>query len=524
MVSLVNLQGRAVGSQPTGGEPNRPTSGEVATPASIVRTYLAISGLFTLAASVIWGVNTLFLLDAGLDLFEVFIASSAFTAGMMLFEIPTGVVADTSGRRRSFLLSSLTLLLGTLGYVAIAALGGGLVWFVANSLVIGLGFSFYSGAVEAWLVDALKATGHHGRLERVFARGQMVSGAAMLVGSIGGGVLGNLDLAWPFLVRALLLGAVFVVGLTAMHDVGFTPHAISVSAMPAAMRRVLHTSLAFGWRARPIRLLMLVWLVQGMFTMWSWSAWQPYLLGLLGRDAVWVAGVVAALTALATIAGNALVEALTRFCGRRTTLLLAAMAVLAVATVGVGLAGSFWAALALLLTLSAAEGVVAPVQQAYLHEVVPSAQRATVVSSVSLVWSAGGIGGQLGLGWIARAQSVAAGYLVGGLAMLLALPPLLLLRRIGGHADVIVGRTAGTRGPCAAQGLPVVGPDGGASATTSGAGSPGTASAAPWRLSPRDPGWASSRRRRGPGARSPVPTPPAGRAPSPGRPHPRGST
>ena len=50
-------------------------------PASVVRAYLAISGLFTLSASVIWGVNTLFLLDAGLDIFEVFIANAAFTAG-----------------------------------------------------------------------------------------------------------------------------------------------------------------------------------------------------------------------------------------------------------------------------------------------------------------------------------------------------------------------------------------------------------------------------------------------------------
>jgi MFS family permease len=107
------------------------------TPARVVRTYLTISGLFTLSASVIWGVNTLFLLDAGLDIFEVFIANAAFTAGMVIFEVPTGVVADTSGRRRSFLLSTVTLLLGTLGYVAIAASGGGLVLFVLASLVLG---------------------------------------------------------------------------------------------------------------------------------------------------------------------------------------------------------------------------------------------------------------------------------------------------------------------------------------------------------------------------------------------------
>jgi MFS family permease len=432
------------------------TTAARAAPTPIVRTYLVISGLFTLSASVIWAVNTLFLLDAGLDIFEVFIANASFTAGMVLFEIPTGVVADTTGRRRSFLLSAVTLLLGTLAYWAIAATGGGLAPFVVASLVLGLGFSFYSGAVEAWLVDALKATGFHGQLERVFARGQMVSGAAMLLGSVGGGVLGSVDLALPFLVRALLLAMVFVVGLRAMHDVGFTPRTARLSAMPTEMRRVLGASVEFGWRARPVRLLMIVALVQGVFGMWGFYAWQPYFLELLGRDAVWVAGVVAALTAVSTIGGNALVELITRFCGRRTTLLLWSSVVAAAAAVGIGLAGSFWPALVMLLVLSAAEGVGMPVQQAYLHDVVPSSQRATVASSVSLIGSAGGIAGQLGLGWLSRARSVAAGYVAGGLAMLLVLPPLLALRRLRQPADVIVGRRAGATGPCAGQGLPAV--------------------------------------------------------------------
>jgi MFS family permease len=422
----------------------------------VVRTYLVISGLFTLAASVIWGVNTLFLLDAGLDIFGVFIANAAFTAGMVIFEIPTGVVADTSGRRRSFLLSAATLLVSTLAYVAIAAVGGGLLLFVAASLLLGLGFSFYSGAVEAWLVDALKATGYQGHLDRVFARGEMVSGAAMLVGSIGGGLLGNVDLAWPFVVRALLLGGVFLVGWGWMRDVGFTPRATTLAAMPAEMARVLHASVEFGWRSRPVRLLMLVALFQGAYQLWGFYAWPPYFLHLLGRDAVWVSGVVAALIALATIAGNTLVELFTRVCGRRTTLLLWAAAVMVAATVGVGLAGSFWTAVALLLLATVAEGVAIPVQQAYLHAVVASEQRATVVSSVSLVGSAGGIGGQLGLGYLARVEGVAAGYVTGGLTMLLTLPPLLLLRRRRERADMIVGRKAGKKAPCAGQGLPVV--------------------------------------------------------------------
>ena len=82
---------------------------------AIVRSYLVLTGLLTLAASLMWAVNALFLLDAGLDIFEVFVVNAAFTVGLVLFEIPTGVVADSTGRRRSFLLSVLILIIGTVG-------------------------------------------------------------------------------------------------------------------------------------------------------------------------------------------------------------------------------------------------------------------------------------------------------------------------------------------------------------------------------------------------------------------------
>jgi hypothetical protein len=104
----------------------------------------------------------------------------------------------------------------------------------------------------------------------------------------------------------------------------------------------------------------------------------------------------------------------------------------------------------------AATGVGTPVQQAYLHAVVPSSERATVVSFSSLVGSAGGIGGQLGLGYLSRSRSVAAGYVAGGLVLALALGPVAALRRRREPADRIVGRRAGKPAPCAAQGLPTV--------------------------------------------------------------------
>ena len=68
---------------------------------TVQRTYLQLTLFSTLGASMIWGINTLFLLDAGLNNTQAFTANAAFLLGQMLFEVPTGVVADTWGRRLS---------------------------------------------------------------------------------------------------------------------------------------------------------------------------------------------------------------------------------------------------------------------------------------------------------------------------------------------------------------------------------------------------------------------------------------
>ena len=422
----------------------------------ILAGYFTLAGLYTLSAALIWGVNTLFLLDAGLSFFEVFIANAAFSAGMVVFEVPTGVVADTLGRRVSFLLSVTVLAATTLLYVGLAEVEAGVVPFAIVSVGIGLGYTFYSGAMEAWLVDALHATGYRGLLDRVFARGQQVTGAAMLVGTVGGGLLGQIDLSLPYVVRTVLLLAVFGVAYVVMHDLGFEPRHVSAGELPGEIARNAKSGVEFGWRQHNLRLLILASAVQMGFFGWAFYASQPYLLELLESDAIWISGLVAAAIALSMMGGNQVVTFASRYCGRRTTLLLGGAAIQTVAAVAIGLASSFWVALAMLLLVTASMGVISPVRSAYLHQVVPSEQRATVVSFDSMVSSVGGVGGQVGLGALGEARSVGSAFVVGGLATAAALPLFARLRRLGGAPDAIVGDRAGVEGPCAASGLPAV--------------------------------------------------------------------
>src|SRR2546427_8955306 len=139
--------------------------------------------------------NTTFPLIAGLSTPEPSAANPFCTAGMVLFEVPTGVVADTAGRRVSYLLGTVTLAASTLLYVLLWRIHAPFWQWAVVSVLIGLGFTFFSGAVEAWLVDALKATGFTGELEAVFGPGQVGTGVGLLRGSVLGGVCGPRDRA-----------------------------------------------------------------------------------------------------------------------------------------------------------------------------------------------------------------------------------------------------------------------------------------------------------------------------------------
>lgn len=401
----------------------------------IQRVYLTLTLGNTLAASFIWGINTLFLLDAGLSNFEAFAANAFFTAGMVLFEVPTGVVADGWGRRTSFLLGTVTLAGSTYLYYLLWQWKAPFWSWAVVSVLLGLGFTFFSGAVEAWLVDALRFSGYSDDLEAVFGRGQMVSGAATLVGSAAGGALAQAtSLGVPFLVRVGVLVAMFGVAYWLMHDVGFTPDR---SSRPlAATRAVLAASIDNGLKNPPVRFVMLAAPFSVGVGFYAFYALQPYLLELYGdREAYTVAGLAAALVAGAQIVGGWMAPLVRRLVRKRTTVLIVSTAVSSLLLIAVGFTRVFWLALVLLAVWALIAAAGTPVRQAYLNDMIPSKQRATVLSFDSLMGSSGGIVVQPVLGRAADAYGYPLSLAIGGVVELLAVPFLLASRRRRSPAD-----------------------------------------------------------------------------------------
>lgn len=404
---------------------------------NITQRYLIITAIFTLSTSLIWGVNVLFLLHSGLDIFQVFVLNSAYSIAAAFTEVPTGVLADTRGRRFSMAMGALILAVGTLVYVWAGQLEHGYGWFIAMSALCGLGYSFMSGSLEAWLVDALHFDGQGGQVDRVMARGVMMSNIAMLVGSVGGGLLGDFDLTVPYYLRVALLLVLFGVIARLMVETGFTHQAVTWRELPAAMRRTAADGLAFGWRNRSIRQMMWVGLIQGAFMMWAFYAWQPHLLKLWGEQAVWLAGLIAALNALAGFFGAVLVGQLAGRMTRRSTALVIGLSTQVLCAIILGVTASFWLATVALIVMMAAGGFMMPMRQAYLNSLIASDKRATVLSFDSLVGNLGATAGNPALGWIDRAYGTSAGYLVGGVLLALGIPMFARLRSFNDAEDFL---------------------------------------------------------------------------------------
>jgi MFS family permease len=412
-------------------------------PGAVQRTYLVLTLLQTLAASFIWGINTLFLLDAGLSNTEAFAANAFFAAGQVLFEVPTGVVADTRGRRFSYLLGAATLLASTVLYLVMWQIHAPFIGWAVASILLGLGFTFFSGATEAWLVDALATTGYTGTLEGVFGRAQTVGGAAMLVGSVSGGVIAQLtNLGVPYVLRAVLLGATFAVAALAMHDIGFKPRH---GANPVdEVRSVLRGSIDGGWRNPPVRALMLAGPFTSGAAFFAFYASQPYLLQLFGDPSAYgIAGLTAAIFAGAQITGGLLVSRVRHLFRRRTDAIVIGTAVNVVIMVVIGVTASFALALVMLAIWALVYAIAGPLRQAYINGLISSEQRATVLSFDSLMGSAGGVVAQPLLGRVSDIYGYGPAYLVAGTIQAVAIPLTLIARRANAASDQIERGPAG---------------------------------------------------------------------------------
>src|SRR5256885_11232063 len=148
-----------------------------------------------------------------------------------------------------------------------------------------------------------------------------------------------------------------------MPERGCTRRTREPRRVPAEMRKVFGEGLKYGLHhpvVRPVMLASLVWM---SFMIFGFYSWQRYFLDLLGKNLVWVDGVISSLLGLSMIAGNAAVGPLSRVVRTRTGVLMASVAVQAVATVLCGVLTNFYVVVALYLVYGVGLRVAVAVEQ-----------------------------------------------------------------------------------------------------------------------------------------------------------------
>jgi MFS family permease len=224
-----------------------------------------------------------------------------------------------------------------------------------------------------------------------------------------------------------------------MHDLGFSPRR---GANPVdEVRTVVRGAVDNGWKNPPVRWLMIAAPFTTGVGFYAFYALQPYLLELYGDpNAYSIAGLAAALIAGAQIVGGLVVPWARRLFRRRTEALIVGSIANVALLVLIGVVESFPLALILLAGWALVFAIELPLRQAFINGIIPSQQRATVLSFDALMGSAGGVVAQPALGRAADLWGYGASYVVSAGVLALAVPFTILARLENASSDPITSR------------------------------------------------------------------------------------
>ena len=335
----------------------------------------------TFFSSVVFTVAAVFYVtEIGMSPLQLVLVGTVMEIAIFCFEVPTGVVADIYSRRLSIIIGQAVM------GIAILVVGvSGEAWpILAAWGVWGIGYTFTSGAQDAWLADEVGEQ----RLAGFYLRGAQVSRIFALLwirASVG---LALLDLRLPILVGCIGHG----------H-----PRRLLCRRMPERASGRCHASSearSVRWCTRAVRgpgscgrpALLAILGIAAFAGMWSEGydrLWQAHFLedvglpSVGGLDPVVWFGVLAAVTVVLSLVVAQPLGARLEHAGREALArhLFWFDAILLVSAVGFGLAGEFWIAVSAYFVVGVARNVANPLFATWLNRNVgDSSVRATVLS------------------------------------------------------------------------------------------------------------------------------------------------
>jgi DHA3 family tetracycline resistance protein-like MFS transporter len=354
--------------------------------------------------------------EVGLNPLELVLLGTVFEATIFLFEIPTGVIADTYSRRASVILG-----LSLEGLAAIAiGLTESYAALIAASMLWGVAATCMSGAYEAWITDEVGVE----RVGRVFLRNAQFAYAGAIVGALAGVGVAVWDLGAALIFGGVITLATGLACIVVMPEHGFVRK--PASERLGAWRDVKTTAAAGGRLIRAEQLLLIIMAItffigaasEGVDRLWEAhlirDVWLPQLFGL--DPVVWF-GLINAAGLLAGIVITSLL--IPRFEHAGNAVLARALMVLtalvAASVIVFGLATGFALALTAYMLARLARRITEPLYLTWLNRnIEDSSVRATVTSMVNQTGAVGEIAGGPGVGVVGTVVSLRAALVVAG--------------------------------------------------------------------------------------------------------------
>ena len=351
--------------------------------------------------------------DVGLDPLQLLLLGTTKEIAILVSEIPTGVVADLRGRKRSVITAFVVC-----GGAAIGAgLATGFAALVVTQAVWAFGTTFRSGAETAWFTDEIGSVHEVDRVLPRRGRWQAVGAVAGLLGMSALGAAAGLGVALVTIGAILVLWGAYLV--VAMPETGFERH-------DASSRERLGQLVGEGFAAARLpglRVLLIGTIMAGFASeaVDRLSVARLEQIGLSDQalDPALITGSVAVLQSLGSIVVLGLAAA--ALVGVRLVPTLGWLHVATAAGVAVlATAGVLWLALAGMLAAGLAREVAGTAAIGWTNHFTERSNRATVHSFVGQAGSVGEISGGIVLGVVARSTGIGTALVMSAIVYLAA--------------------------------------------------------------------------------------------------------
>ncbi len=374
--------------------------------------YLTFSSLTAFLFQLSFTVNMVyFVTTARLDPLQLVLVGTVLETSVLIFEVPTGIVADVYSRRLSIIIGVFLISAG----FAVTGLWPHFAPILIGQVLWGLGYTFTSGAQQAWISDEIGEE----HSAAIFLRGARYSQIGALAATGASVWLAQNQLNTPILVTAGLFVLLGLYLILFMPEDGFHPTPREDRTTWQHMLQTFRSGIGM-LRIRPALVgILLIGLFFGMYSegydrLWTASLLQRFQLPTLGglNEVAWM-GLIAASIQILSAGSTWLVEK--RFDLRHSKMLirlLAGLSALLLASLaGFALGGNFGLAVGLVVAIGVIRETIYPLYTAWVNRRLDSRVRATVISMSSQVDALGQIAGGPALGVIARQFTIQAGLL-----------------------------------------------------------------------------------------------------------------